>query len=90
MTIAINFLLLLTSHIVNSMLEASWRDKSLLRIRYSAAALCYGFAWLSMVALIGMLTIADLIQGEAEAAVSGDSRDADTVARLHVVRRTHR
>jgi hypothetical protein len=43
-----------------------------------------------MVALIGMLTIADLLQGEAEAEVSGNSRDADAVARLHVVRRTHR
>lgn len=46
------------------MLEASWRDKGLLRIRYGAAALCYGFAWLSMVALIGMLTIAEALQGE--------------------------
>jgi hypothetical protein len=43
-----------------------------------------------MVALIGMLTIAELLQGEEEAAVSGDSRDPDTVARLHIVRRTHR
>jgi hypothetical protein len=62
----------------------------LLRIRYSAAALCYGFAWLSMVALIGMLTIAELLQGQEETAVSGDSGDADAVARLHVVRRPHR
>jgi hypothetical protein len=59
-----------------------------LRIRHSAAALFYGFAWLWMVALIAMVAIAELLQGEAE--VSGAPHDADTIARLFVVRRTHR
>ena len=63
---------------------------TLLRIRHSAAALCYGVAWLSMLALIATLAIAEILQGEAEAGVSGDSRDPDNVARLHVVRRTRR
>ena len=54
--------------------------------------LCYGVAWLSMVALIATLAIAEVLQGEgdAEAGVNGDSRDPDNVARLHVVRRTRR
>lgn len=64
----------------------------MLRIRNSAAALCYGVAWLSMVALIATLTLADILQGQAgaEAAVAGASRHADGVARLHVVRRIRR
>jgi hypothetical protein len=44
--------------------------------------LCYYFAWLSMFVLIAMVAIAEFIQGEA--AVNGDSRDADTIARLYV------
>ncbi len=60
----------------------------MLRIRHSAAVLFYGFAWLWMVALIAMVAIAELLQGEAE--VSGAPHDADTIARLFVVRRTHR
>jgi len=63
-------------------------DRKLLRIRHSAAALCYGFAWLSMVALIAMVAIAELLQGET--AVRDDSADADTFARLNVVRRAPR
>jgi hypothetical protein len=45
-----------------------------------------------MVALIATLAIAEILEGEAdaEAAVGGESRDADRVARLHVVRRTRR
>jgi hypothetical protein len=64
----------------------------LLRIKHSAAVLCYGVAWLSMFALIAMLAVAEVLQGEgdAEAGVNGDSRDTDNVARLHVVRRTRR
>ena len=64
----------------------------MLRIRHSAAVLCYGVAWLSMVALIATLAIAEVLQGEgdAEAGVNGDSRGPDNVARLHVVRRTRR
>jgi hypothetical protein len=50
--------------------------------------LFYGFAWLWMVALIAMVAIAELLQGEAE--VSGAPHDADTIARRFVVRRTHR
>jgi hypothetical protein len=55
------------------------------RIRHSAAAVCYGCAWLSMVALIAMLAVAELIQGKARA--RGDWTDADAPARLYVVRR---
>jgi hypothetical protein len=45
-----------------------------------------------MVALIATLTLADILRGEAgaEAAVGGASRNADGVARLHVVRRIRR
>jgi hypothetical protein len=64
------------------------RGKNLLRIRHSAATLCYGFAWLSMIALIAMVTIAELLIGEA--APSGTSLDANTLARLNVARRTPR
>jgi hypothetical protein len=64
------------------------RDTNLLRIRHSAATLCYGFAWLSMMALIAMVTIAELLLGEA--AASGDGLDADTVARLNIARRVPR
>jgi hypothetical protein len=60
----------------------------LLRIRHNAATLCYGFAWLSMVALIAMVTIAELLLGEA--AVNGDALDADSLARLNIARRTPR
>jgi hypothetical protein len=58
----------------------------LLRIRHSAATLCYGFAWLSMMALIAMVTIAELLLGEA----AGDALDADTVAHLNIARRIPR
>jgi len=59
-----------------------------LRIRHSAATLCYGFAWLSMIALIAMVTIAELLLGEA--AGSSEALDEDTLARLNIARRTHR
>jgi hypothetical protein len=62
----------------------------LLRIRNSAAALCYGVAWLSMVALTATLTIAEILQPDARAEISSDSRDAGSVAHLHIVRRIHR
>jgi hypothetical protein len=60
----------------------------LLRIRHSAATLCYGFAWLSMMALIAMVTIAELLLGETVA--SGDALDTDTVAHLNIARRIPR
>ena len=60
----------------------------MLRIRHGAAALCYGFAWLSMVALIAAVAIAELIQGEA--AVIADSHDADLLARPNLARRIPR
>lgn len=60
----------------------------MLRIRHSAAALCYGFAWLSMIALIAMVAVAEAIQGEV--AVNADSDDADTFALLNMVRRNSR
>ena len=60
----------------------------MLRIRHSAATLCYGFAWLSMMALIAMVTIAELLLGEA--AAGGVALDADTVARLNLARRVPR
>ena len=41
-----------------------------------------------MIALIAMVTIAELLIGEA--AVGGTSLDADTVANLNVARRTPR
>ena len=41
-----------------------------------------------MIALIAMVTIAELLIGEA--AVSGASLDADAVARLNIARRTPR
>jgi hypothetical protein len=41
-----------------------------------------------MIALIAMVTIAELLIGEA--AASGTSLDADSVARLNVARRTPR
>jgi hypothetical protein len=41
-----------------------------------------------MIALIAMVTIAELLIGEA--AVSGAALDADTVAHLNVARRTPR
>lgn len=62
----------------------------MLRIRNSAAVLCYGVAWLSMLALIATLTIAEILQGKAPAGVRSDSRNADPVARLHLVRRARR
>lgn len=40
-----------------------------------------------MVALIAMVTIAELLLGEA---ASGDALDANTVARLNLARRTPR
>ena len=64
------------------------RDRNLLRIRHSAATLCYGFAWISMIALIAMVAIAELLLGEA--AASGDGLDADTAARLNIARRVPR
>jgi hypothetical protein len=65
---------------------------TLLRIKHGAAVLCYGVAWLSMFALIAMLTVAEVLRGEgdAEAGANGDSADADSVAHLHLVRRTRR
>ncbi len=60
----------------------------MLRIRHSAATLCYGFAWLSMMAVIAMVTVAELLLGEAVA--NGDALDADTVARLNLARRIPR
>ncbi len=47
-----------------------------------------GFAWLSMVALIAMVAVAELIQGEA--AAPGYSSDVDAFARLNVTRRIPR
>ena len=41
-----------------------------------------------MIALIAMITIAELLIGEP--AVSGTSLDADAVARLNIARRTPR
>jgi hypothetical protein len=41
-----------------------------------------------MIALIAMVTIAELLIGEA--AASGTSLDADSVARLNIARRTPR
>jgi hypothetical protein len=41
-----------------------------------------------MVALIAMVTIAELLLGEA--AVSGDAFDADSLAHLNIARRTPR
>jgi len=41
-----------------------------------------------MVALIAMVTIAELLLGEA--AVSGDALDADSLAHLNIARRTPR
>ena len=60
----------------------------MLRIRHRAATLCYGFAWLSMMALIAMVTIAELLLGEA--AATGDALDTDAVARLNIARRVSR
>ena len=60
----------------------------MLRIRKSAASLCYGFAWLSMVALIAMVAIAELLMGEAR--VSGASLDAETRADLGIAPRLPR
>jgi hypothetical protein len=60
----------------------------LLRIRHGAAALCYGFAWLSMVALIAMIAIAEALRGEATS--NADTADADTFALLNIARRTPR
>ncbi len=60
----------------------------MLRIRHSAAALCYGFAWLSMVALIAMIAIAEALRGEVK--VNADTADADTFALLNIARRTPR
>jgi hypothetical protein len=42
-----------------------------------------------MVALIAMLTLAELILGEA-AVSSSEALDADTLARLNIARRTRR
>ena len=65
------------------------RDKALLRFRHIAATLFYGFAWLSMVALIAMVAIAErLLDGEAK--VTSDAHDADTIARMFVLRQTRR
>jgi hypothetical protein len=63
-------------------------DKAVSRIRHIAATLCYGFAWLSMVALIAMVAVAELLQGEATAVA--DASHADALARLHVARRVPR
>ena len=41
-----------------------------------------------MVALIAMVTIAELLLGEA--AITGDALDADRLARLNIARRTPR
>jgi len=41
-----------------------------------------------MIALIAMITIAELLLGDA--AVSGDALNTDTVARLNIARRTPR
>jgi hypothetical protein len=41
-----------------------------------------------MIALIAMVTIAELLLGEA--AASGDGLDADTIARLNIARRVPR
>jgi hypothetical protein len=43
-----------------------------------------------MVALIATLAIAQILEGEAEVGISGDSRDAGSGRRLHLVRRTRR
>lgn len=64
------------------------RDRKLLRIRHGAATLCYGFAWLSMIALIAMVTIAELLVGEA--AGGSETLDTDTLARLNMSLRTPR
>ena len=60
----------------------------MLRIRHGAATLCYGFAWLSMIALIAMVTIAELLVGEA--AGRSEALDADTLARPNLPQRTPR
>jgi hypothetical protein len=49
---------------------------------------CYGCAWLSMLALIAMLVIAETLQGEAK--VSDNPLDANAVANLYLVRRPRR
>jgi hypothetical protein len=41
-----------------------------------------------MIALIAMVTIAELLLGES--AVNGDARDADSLAHLNIARRTPR
>jgi hypothetical protein len=43
-----------------------------------------------MLALVVMLAIAEMIQGETQAGPSNDSRDADMIAQLYVVGRPHR
>ena len=62
------------------------RENPLLRIRHSVAALCFGLAWLSMVTLITMLTVAELLEVEPAPRLREDARDADMIARLYVVR----
>jgi hypothetical protein len=57
-------------------------------IRHSTALFCYGCAWLSMLALISMLVIAETLQGEAK--VSDNPGDANAVANLYLVRRPRR
>jgi hypothetical protein len=52
----------------------------------AAGLFCSGLIGISHDAPI--VAIAELLQGEAE--VSGAPHDADTIARLFVVRRTHR
>jgi hypothetical protein len=64
------------------------KGTNLLRVRKSAASLCYGFAWLSMVALIAMISIAELLMGES--GVSSPSLDAETRAHLSIGRRISR
>jgi hypothetical protein len=43
------------------------RDKTLYRVTHFLAAVCYALAWLAMVAMIAMVVVAELIQGEAAA-----------------------
>ena len=56
----------------------------MLRIRYSAASVFYVVAWFSMAALIAMVTIAELLQGET--AASADSAEAEAFAVRRVSR----
>jgi hypothetical protein len=62
-------------------------DKKLSRIRHSAAALCYALAWLSMVVLIGIVSVAELLQGDAD--FSPDSAATERLTHAAVPRRIH-